>query len=379
MTRAGRIAASGLALACAGATVVVLTAFSAGTEGPLAATLARAASFVDSLEYLVRERISGPGRRRELEWFEERRLNLDWLRHPDVILLGAFDGRLPDTIEGVHALEQAIGTTFPLVQMYSAWGDQPEQQFPWRVLTSTWNMGSVPVVTWEPWLSAFESARHPMLPLPDARDAHGLAAVARGDYDFYVDRWAADAARFERPLFLRFAHEMNDPYRYPWGPQHNTKEEFIAAWRHVVDRFRQAGADNVIWVWSPHIAYEYWELYYPGDDVVDWSATGVLNYGPIAQWSRWWSFDEILGDKYPRLAAFGKPIMIAEMGSLAVGGDREAWYREALSDLPSRFAAVKAVLFFHVVSDRTVTYQAVDWSIVGDAALARVIADALPR
>jgi beta-mannanase len=83
-------------------------------------------------------------------------------------------------------------------------------------------------------------------------------------------------------VFVRFAHEMNDPYRYPWGPQHNTKEEFIAAWRHVVERFRAAGAGNVIWVWSPHVAYEYWDLYYPGDEFVDWAATGVLNFGPIA-------------------------------------------------------------------------------------------------
>jgi beta-mannanase len=215
------------------------------------------------------------------------------------------------------------------------------------------------------------------LPLPAARDAQGLGRVAAGDYDAYLDAWGRDAAAHGAPLLVRFAHEMNDAYRYPWGPQHNTKEEFIAAWRHVVARVRAAGATNVLWVWSPHVAYEYWDLWYPGDDVVDWVATGVLNYGPIAQWSQWWSVAQIFGTRYAQLEAFGKPIMMAEFGSLAVGGDRAAWYQEALLDLPSRYPAVRAVVFFHDAADQTVTYQQVDWSIVPDSSTRAAVVAAL--
>jgi beta-mannanase len=240
-----------------------------------------------------------------------------------------------------------------------------------------WTLGSVPVVTWEPWLSVFESARHPHLPLREQRDRGGLAAVARGDYDFYVDRWAAEAARWGHPLFLRFAHEMNDPYRYPWGPQNNTREEFIAAWRHVADRFAKAGAANVIWVWSPHVSYDWWEQYYPGTEAVDWVAATVLNYGPIAQWSRWWTFEEIFGRKYAELAGFDKPLMIAELGSLRVGGDRAAWYRDALTDLPSRHPAVKAVLLFNASDDQTVTQQKVQWSLRGEDDVAAAVRNAI--
>jgi hypothetical protein len=168
------------------------------------------------------------------------------------------------------------------------------------------------------------------------------------------------------PILLRFAHEMNDPYRYPWGPQNNAPEEFIAAWRHVRERFDAAGADNVLWVWSPHVAYAGFEAFYPGDDAVDWVATGALNYGTVAPWSRWWTFAEIFGDRYPALAAFGKPIMLAEFGSLAVGGDRAEWYRQALADLPTLYPAVRSILFFHVAQDATVTYQTLDWSFVDD-------------
>ncbi len=379
MTRLRRLALVGTALASSIAVVGLLISFSAASEGPIAATLSRLGTAVGSIEHGIRERFGGGlGRSGELAWFRPYRADADRLRQPDVVLLGAYDSALPDTLEGVVELERTIGTTLPLVQLYTAWGDKPEQQFPLRLATAIWDMGSVPVITWEPWLTDFENGRHPLLPLRDARDQHGLAAVARGDYDFYVDLWAADAARFGKPLFLRFAHEMNDPYRYPWGPQNNTKEEHVAAWRHVRERFARAGARNVIWTWSPHVAYPYWELYYPGSEWVDWVATGALNFGAVArQWSQWWTFREIIGLKYPGMASFGKPIMIAEFGSLAVGGDRAEWYRDALTSLSEKYPAVKALLFFHAKNDQTVTYQKLDWSVTSDPALARTIAAAI--
>ena len=264
-----------------------------------------------------------------------------------------------------------------MVHVYTAWGDKADQQFPVRLVTAIANMGSVPLVTWEPWLTDFDSARHPSLPLRETRDPHGLGAVARGDYDFYVDEWAAAAAAFGKPMLLRFGHEMNDPYRYPWGPQNNTKEEFIDAWRHVVDRFRKGGATNVLWVWAPHIAYQYWELYYPGGDYVDWVSTGALNFGAVAQWSQWWTFDELFGKGYGALAGFTKPVMIDEFGSLAVGGDRAEWYRAALTDLPTKYPAVKALLFFGARADQTLTYQKVNWSLIGDSRSANAVSEVL--
>lgn len=366
-----------IALAGAVGFVGLLTSLASSSEGPIWATLDRLGAALGSLEHRVRERLNRPERRGHLAWFEAYRKDAARLREPDIVLLGAYEKRLLDTMAGVVELERSIGTTFPLLHAYTAWGDRPEHRFPHGLLTTIWNLGSVPVVTWEPWLTVFDSVRYSFLPLRTERDRHGLAAVARGDYDFYIDGWAAEAASFGHPFYLRFAHEMNDAYRYPWGPQNNTKEEFIAAWRHVVDRFRAAGAHNVIWVWSPHVAYEYWDLYYPGSDYVDWTATGVLNFGPIAHWSRWWTFEEIFGKKYPRLEEFGKPIMVAEFGSLAVGGDRARWYRDALAGLPARHPAVKAILFFEVDDDQTVTYQKVDWSVRGDPELLGAITGAL--
>jgi hypothetical protein len=379
VTRWQRLALSGTALASCVAVVPLLISISSGSEGPLAATLDRVGTAVGSIEHRLRQSLGGGlGRRAELAWFNPYRESIDRLRRPDRVMLGAYDSGLPNTLEGVVGLERTLGTTFPLMQLYTAWGDKPEERFPLRLATAVWDIGSLPVITWEPWLTDFENARHPLLPLRDVRDRHGLTAVARGDYDFYVDQWASDAAHFGKPFFLRFGHEMNDPYRYPWGPQNNSKEEYIAAWQHLRSRFERAGARNVIWTWSPHVGYAYWETYYPGSEYVDWVATGVLNFGAVGQqWSQWWSFREIFGSKYPRLSSFGKPVMVAEFGSLAVGGDRSAWYRDALTDLPASYPDVKALLFFHVTNDQTVTYQKLDWSVVSDPDLVRTIAAAI--
>lgn len=359
-------------VASAGA-VLLLTAFSSATEGPLATALARAGALVGGVEKRISERMRAPGREAALGWFASHRTDTAWLRRPEVVLLGAYDDGLPHTLEGVLALERELGTVLPLVQLYTAWGDKPDQQFPLRELSAIHELGSVPVLTWEPWLTDFESTLHPHLPLRDRRDRGGLATIAAGAYDFYIDAWATEAARFGLPIMIRLGHEMNDPYRYPWGPQNNSTAEFIAAWRHVVDRFRAAGANNVLWVWSPHLAYKWMEHYYPGDAYVDWIATGALNYGTVAHWAGWYSFAEIFGEHYPLLAGFGKPLMIAEFGSLAAGGDRLQWYREALDSLPSRYPEVKALLFFDVAADRTVTMQQLDWSVRRDSVLTAAI------
>ena len=377
MRRRYRIALVTVFLACAAAAVVGLSALGTASEGPISALLGWLGAATGSVEHRIRDRLGGPPRRETLGWLEPYRTSAERLRRPDLTLLGAYDDGIPRTLDGVLSLETRLGAPLSLVQVYGAWGDKPEQQFPIGVLTAIAGLGSIPVVTWEPWLADFENVRHPGIALREQRDRHGLGAVANGDYDFYIDAWAGEAARFDRPFFVRFGHEMNDPYRYPWGPQNNTKEEYIAAWRHVVERFRRAGARNVLWVWSPHVAYEYWDLYYPGDAYVDWVATGVLNFGPIAQWARWWSFAEIFGTKYPRMASFGKPVMIAELGSLAVGGDRAAWYRDAIESIPRDYPATRAVLFFNVRGDQTVTYQKVDWTIEGDSLVATAIRSAL--
>jgi hypothetical protein len=347
-------------------TVILLTFVGARSQGPIGTFLLDIGTAVSLAESNVAHRLRGPGRAASLAWFDEIRHSPERLARPDMPLLGAYDDRLPASFDGLAALEQALDTPMPLVHVFTAWGDRPEQRFPRRVAEAIWDLGSVPVITWEPWLGTFERQRQRGLRPGKERDLGGMADVAAGVYDFYLQEWGADAAAFERPVFVRFGHEMNDAYRYPWGPHHNRPEEYIAAFRHVVRTVREAGATNVIWVWSPHIAYEGYEAYYPGSDVVDWVGTTVLNYGTVAHWSAWWTFDEIFTQEYDRLSQYGKPIMIAELGTIMAGGERAQWFREALDQLPQRLPEVKALVFFHNRQDATITYQGLNWAFDRD-------------
>jgi len=318
-----------------------------------------------------------------------RSQSLQWLAHitgsqlrtgtTGQILYGAYDDQVSDTYQSVVDLEDSLHTVFPIIQLYTAWGSKPEEQFPATRVNAIQRIGSVPLITWEPWLADFSEAAIPGIPPKEKRDQHCLKAIAQGTYDSYIDQWAKDAKDVPGNLFVRLGHEMNDPYRYPWGPQNNTPAEYIAAWRHVVDRFRQQNVANVIWVWSPHPAYKDYNAYYPGDKYVDWIGSGTLNYGTVATWSQWYTFDEIFGKYYPQFAAFGKPILISEFGSLATGGDREKWYTDALTDMPVKYPLVKAVVFFHVASDNTTTNKALNWYIKNDHNITQHIAAIIKR
>ncbi|HUP87985.1 MAG TPA: glycosyl hydrolase [Longimicrobiales bacterium] len=377
MRRRERIGLVLVGLATVIGVVLLLTYMGAQGLGPFSRLLSSIGARVSDTESRYANKVRGHARSDSLQSLDVYRKDPAKLRTPNEILTGAFDAGMPATLEGVVALENVLRTKFALMHFYSAWGDKPDQTFPLRTVQAVSELGSIPVITWEPWLTDFENRLHPTLPLRDQRERGGLNAVARGVYDFYVDAWAADAAKYGGPIVIRFAHEMNDPYRYPWGPQNNRAEDYIAAWQHVVYRFRAAGARNVLFAWAPHVAYKGFDVYYPGDEWVDWIATGVLNYGTVARWSEWWSFKQIFGEKYAVLAVHKKPIMIAELGSLAVGGDRAKWFGDALNDLSTRYPLVKSILFFNVPRDATVTYQALDWTFTQDSAVTNVIRKAV--
>lgn len=290
------------------------------------------------------------------------------LRRPVRVLYGAYDGGFPNTFAGLEKFEGQLQYKFPLVAFYVAWGDKPNEQFPTRMAETIDRMGSVPVITWEPWVMDFDERIRTNLPHAAEREYASLAAIARGEYDFYLVPWAKAAAAYRKPMFLRFAHEMNDPYRYPWGPQNgNRPDDFIAAWRHVYLIFQKMNANNVLWVWSPHISMPWFEYYYPGDQYVDWIGVGVLNYGDVASWSRWWSFHQILEKAYPALLKLNRPIMISEFGTLTRGGSPLEWYQQAFYHLDHTYGrAVRAVIFFNQENDTTMSAQPLNWSVMQD-------------
>ncbi len=368
----GRISITLLALICGVMLLFGLTFIGQRSEGPVDAFFGKVTDMISRMEdrFILNQRTVA--REESTGWFKYSPAEM---LYPSRILTGAFDDNADESLKPLFELEEALHTTFAFIHIYTAWGSKPDQQFPKTAVRSILRSGSVPLITWEPWLNDFDPKDF-MTPLrpKEVRDKHGLRDVADGLYDAYIRAWAREAASIREPLFVRFGHEMNDPYRYPWGPQNNTNEEFIDAWRHVYGIFREEGAVNVLWVWSPHPAYGWFNEYFPGADYVDWVGVGVLNYGTVAPWSQWWTFEEIFGKHYAALAEFGKPIMISEFGSLVVGGDRVEWLADALETIRECYPMIRAVLFFHYSYDQTTTLQPLDWTVINDTAAVRTIA-----
>lgn len=308
-----------------------------------------------------------------LQWFNSYATNIDSLKNPHKMLLGAHDNHCTESFESIVSLEDSLRTVFPLIQLYAAWGSKEEHHFPKLQVEAILNMGSIPVITWEPWLTEFDSKEYPKLRNKETRSTNGMIDIVNGLYDKYIEQWALVAKEIKSPIFLRLGHEMNDPYRYPWGPQNNLPEEYVNAWRHVHQIFDKLGAINILWIWSPHLSYGYFDLYYPGDKYVDWVGVDVLNFGTVATWSKWYSFENIFGTHYKELLPYKKPIMLAEFSSISYGGDRNKWFTDALNNFPQKYPAVKSILFFHVSEDKTTTEQALSWYFKYDTACTHVI------
>jgi hypothetical protein len=344
------------------------------SKGPLQDLFAQVNTEVAHMEKKLLDKREN--RSQSMLWFNQYRNNKEALNATPKILLGAYDDATQESYENIVLLEDSINTKLPIISIYSAWGSKKDQVFPLLRAQAIYDLGSIPMITWEPWLNDFNPVQFSHNASALNKNKGGMRAIAEGKYDAYIDSWAADAKKFGLPFYLRWGHEMNDPYRYPWGQQNNTPDDYIAAWKYLVSRFKSLGVDHVIWVWSPHPAYSYKE-FYPGHSFVDWIGLTALNYGTVATWSQWWSFADIAGKACTDLSLYDKPLMLTEFGSLEVGGDRAEWYRQALHDLPAKFPKVKAVVFFHARNDMTITYKSLDWSFEEDPKVLHTIQTAV--
>ncbi|MBN0048051.1 hypothetical protein JS756_28855 [Streptomyces actuosus] len=124
-----------------------------------------------------------------------------------------------------------------------------------------------------------------------------LAKIADGRDDQYVDHLAHLFKDDGRPVYLRIGYEFDGPWN------HYDPTGYVKAFRHIVDRFRLLGVDNVAYVWqaATYMTTKPIEQWYPGDDYVDWTGVSYFQYFPAP-------YDQML--EFSR--AHGKPMMVAE-------------------------------------------------------------------
>jgi beta-mannanase len=142
---------------------------------------------------------------------------------------------------------------------------------------------------------------------------------------------------------------------YPWaaGVNGNAAGDYLAAWAHVRQIFRQENARNAQFVWSVNVEYPGStpiDQLFPGDAQVDWVAMDGYNWGTEREGSSWRSFNVTFGATYNTLTAMSsRQILITETASSEAGGDKAAWIRDGLglANLQTNFPRVTGVIWFN--------------------------------
>jgi len=280
----------------------------------------------------------------KLEWDKDGGGSMDTRVQKDIFLTGIFSPGIREGItpaDTVAAFRKKYGQQMDIVSLYLPWGDRRECELPVGTLDSIYQQGSLPMITWEPLQKLFDETERPGTV---EKEKKIFQRIVEGDYDDFLDKFSRELKALSRPVFLRFAHEADNPY-YSWSQTgDNTAQEFKAAWKYVHDYFSSRNAFNVIWVWNPWKAAAV-DDYFPGTDYVDWIGVTILNHGRKNPDSTWHAMRQLY-DPFHKKSLFrsGLPVMIAEMGSLPSEGRQLQWFREAFDSVKIKYPEIKGAI-----------------------------------
>jgi hypothetical protein len=171
--------------------------------------------------------------------------------------------------------------------------------------------------------------------------------IAGGKADRIINADAKAAAAYKGPILLSFHHEPE------YGvPRYGTPVEFVAAWRHVVDRFRAVGASNVLWIWilgSEVFREGAADGWYPGRSYVDYAGADGYNYAFAKPGAQWRTVDALFSSFYAWSVQHHLPAMITETGSMedpADPGRKAGWFNDADAWLHTH-PDIKAFVYFN--------------------------------
>ncbi len=174
--------------------------------------------------------------------------------------------------------------------------------------------------------------------------------IVAGDHDEWIRRQAEGVRDLDRRVLLRWLWEMDGNRRRAWvhsGP------DYVAAWNHVRSIFAEVGATNAEWVWCPN---EFLfaegsdpEVWYPGDDEVDWLCADGYNWGTSVASPDWADFGDIFRDFHEWASEKDLPIIIGETGvGEAEPGAKADWIRTIPDRLETDLPEVDALVWFDI-------------------------------
>jgi beta-mannanase len=223
--------------------------------------------------------------------------------------------------EAVLDLERRIGRRLAINHTYVPFGAQLGWRPAWDV-----SQGRIPLLT--------------------IGNRASTTEVAQGRHDVYLRQLAEGVRALGKPVFVRYAHRMDDPANSSWV---GSPESYKAAWRHVREIFAGLPAS---FVWAPTasaFASESADRFYPGDDQVDWVGADGYNRPGCRPGPGWRDLSDIFGDFYVWGSSHAKPLMIGETGSIenaASPAAKAAWLDNAARDLATEMPNVQALIYF---------------------------------
>ena len=147
--------------------------------------------------------------------------------------------------------------------------------------------------------------------------------------DKVIDVQARRIKDYGKKVFLSFDLEMDTR-----TPANGTPADYVKAYRHIHDRFRELGVDNVVWTWITTGYLDHADeirKMYPGDDYVDWIGYNQYNYYRCHD-AGWLTFAQTQAATHDWIRANisdDKPLMLSEFGTAADANrpERQAeWY-----------------------------------------------------
>lgn len=208
---------------------------------------------------------------------------------------------------------------------------------------------------------AREPGRPRMLLLNWKPGGRSWASVAKGEpaVDRHIDRLSAHIKRnFPEKFWMVIHHEPEEEVR-PKPGSGFTARDFAGMFRHVVQRFRRNGVDNVLFtpvfmgsqVWGKE---PWFDDLYPGNDVVDWVGYDPYAPPPTRDFAHLVNKKTSQGRGFPgfydwtRKVAPGKPLMLAEWGVFEQRGNpgRKPRFYRSVAEQIGRFPRLKALVYF---------------------------------
>ena len=113
---------------------------------------------------------------------------------------------------------RAVGTSPTVVEVYRPFGRAFSRTLACRISKD----GALPLINLSP-------------------RQQSIRAIADGQYDAYLAKYARAVKTFRLPVAISFGHEMNGDW-YPWGWKRVQPADFKAAWRHIPDTKDLVGA-----------------------------------------------------------------------------------------------------------------------------------------